>query len=304
MGSRYDESSMSSLSAAQSAYNAAEPKPLSSASVRSRQSNARSTSGRSSQQPRSVDGRSAQSVASALSHGSAGRGRRLEEDERSSNTMNLIGQVNDMAGSYYSKQPSRDPDSHSVRSNPPPPPPRSVRSSNSNRRYDPDGMSHEYGADDPDGLHYAPGIRNHTQVPSVRGPPSIASRTYDSRNSRSYYTEDQSTLREEDESYYSQSVASSRASSRGGRSQMTPRLSAEASMFSGGGEDNESYYSRDSRGSRSMVSSKKVSEKKFALLFVDIVGAVLALWNESTLCAQIHAYSYFQPHTQRNLTQY
>ena len=106
MSSRYDESSMSSLSAAQSAYNAAEPKPLSSsASARSRQShrsnaNASYAPGSNRGGPRSVDGRSAQSVASALSHGSAGRGHRssngVDDDERSNNTQSLIGQVHDM----------------------------------------------------------------------------------------------------------------------------------------------------------------------------------------------------------------
>lgn len=240
MSSRYDESSMSSLSAAQSAYNAAEPKPMSSnASRQSSRPPPRS-------QPRSVDGRSAQSVASALSHGSAGRASRHQEDERSTgNTVSLIGQVQDITDGYSRSSKSRDP---SVRS---PPPPRSVNSNT--RRYDPDGMSHEYGADDPDGLHYAPGIRNHTQPNSTRGPPSVMSRSHpasvaSSRNSRSYY--------EEEESQYSESMASSRGStmrSEGGRG-----LSAEASRFSEREEEEESYYSKGSRGGRSSFTSKKV----------------------------------------------
>ena len=152
---------------------------------------------------------------------------------------------------------SRDPDTHSVRSGVPPPPPRSVRSG-SQRRFDPDGLSHEYGADDPDGLHYAPGIRNHTQ-PSVRGPPSVASRSMmdeqsamqsmaSSRGSRSYYEE--GTM-QDGNSYYSESIGSRQSTMMSGRG-----LSAEASQFSNGDED--SYYSKSTRGSKSMVSSKKV----------------------------------------------
>jgi hypothetical protein len=113
MSSRHDESSMSSLSAGLSAYNAAEPKPMSSASIRSRQSQQRSYAGPppprnggnsvadSYRQPRSVNGRSAQSVASALSHGSAGRSRRDadlddDDDDRSNNTERLVGLVNEL----------------------------------------------------------------------------------------------------------------------------------------------------------------------------------------------------------------
>ena len=283
MSSRYDESSMSSLSANQSAYNAAEPKPMGSASVRSRQSSRApppprnqggSSVANSYRQPRSIDGRSAQSVASALSHGSAGRGSNhhdIAEDDRSSGTMNLIGQVNDMtmskmddsyAGmsgrhSERSRQ-SRDPDINSVRSGVPPPPPRSVQS-DSQGRFDPDGMSHDYGADDPDGLHYAPGINNHMQ-PSPRGPSSVHSRSRrgdqstahsmaSSRGSRSYYDE------QDGRSYYSESTGSRGSTMMSG----PPRLSAEASQFSHGDHDENSYYSKGSRGSRSAVSSKKVS---------------------------------------------
>lgn len=302
--SRHDESSMSSLSAGLSAYNAAEPKPVSSASVRSRQSQQRSYAGPppprnsgnsvadSYRQPRSVDGRSAQSVTSGLSHGSAGRnhhrGSDFDDDDRSNNTERLVGLVNELThgsgederrldeeryrlqseiqsqmdngfddGSRMSgrrsrtSRQSRDP---SVRSGVPPPP-RSVRSSGgSSRRYEPDGMSHEFGADDPDGRHYAPGINPRNQ-PS-RGPPSVHEQSVagqsraSSRQSRSYY--DETTMREEETSYYSQD-------SRGQSTMMSnpPRLSAEASQFSAG--DEESYYSRDSRGSRSYQSSKKVS---------------------------------------------
>eukprot|EP00804_Cyclotella_cryptica_P030102 CCRYP_009519-RA/>CCRYP_009519-RA protein AED:0.07 eAED:0.07 QI:508/0.5/0.33/1/0.5/0.66/3/0/1145 len=313
MSSRHDESSMSSLSAGLSAYNAAEPKPMSSASVRSRQSQQRSYGGPppprnggnsvadSYRQPRSVEGRSAQSVASALSHGSAGRSRRgadLDDDDRSNNTERLVGLVNELTsggseddrrrqmqmdeeryrlqseirsqmdnsfdsrsrlsgrnsrGSRQSMDPEAD---RSVMSGVPPPPPRSVRSGSS-RRFDPDGMSHEFGADDPDGRHYAPAL-NPRQQP-VRGPPSVHSRSImddqsnvgqsvaSSRQSRSYY--DDGTMQEE-ESYYSHDSRQSTM-----MSAPPPRLSAEASQFTNG--DEESYYSRDSRGSRTYQSSKK-----------------------------------------------
>jgi len=318
MSSRHDESSMSSLSAGLSAYNAAEPKPMSSASIRSRQSQQRSYAGPppprnggnsvadSYRQPRSVNGRSAQSVASALSHGSAGRSRRDadlddDDDDRSNNTERLVGLVNEltsggsederrrqmqmdeeryrlqseirnqMDNSFDSRsrmsgrnsrnsRHSMDPDAdRSVRSGMPPP--RSVRSGSS-RRFDPDGMSHEFGADDPDGRHYAPSS-NPRQQP-VRGPPSVHSRSVmddqsnagpsvaSSRQSRSYY--DDGTMQEE-ESYYSHDSRQSTM-----MSAPPPRLSAEASQFSNG--DEESYYSRDSRGSRTYQSSKKVRKKQ------------------------------------------
>lgn len=301
---------MSSLSAGLSAYNAAEPKPMSSASIRSRQSQQRSYAGPppprnggnsvadSYRQPRSVNGRSAQSVASALSHGSAGRSRRDadldDDDDRSNNTERLVGLVNELTSGgsederrrqmqmdderYHRSQidnsfdsrsrmsgrnsrnsrQSMDPDAdRSVRSGMPPPPPKSVRSGSS-RRFDPDGMSHEFGADDPDGRHYAPST-NPRQQP-VRGPPSVHSRSImddqsnigpsvaSSRQSRSYY--DDGTAQEE-ESYYSHDSRQSTM-----MSAPPPRLSAEASHFSNG--DEESYYSRDSRGSRTYQSSKKV----------------------------------------------
>jgi hypothetical protein len=53
---------------------------------------------------------------------------------------------------------SRDPDAdRSVRSGVPPLP-RSVRSSGGlSRHYEPDGMSHKFGADNPDDRHYTPG---------------------------------------------------------------------------------------------------------------------------------------------------
>ena len=66
---------------------------------------------------------------------------------------------------------SQDPDEGSRRSGAPPPP-RSVSSRGSRRSNnngsDPEGMSHEFGADDPDGRHYAPGVNNHNDN---RGPP-------------------------------------------------------------------------------------------------------------------------------------
>ena len=127
---------MSSLSAGLSAYNAVEPKPMSSTanSVRSKQSSRPGRGGgdsrsqsqyggppppnqqnnndghvsvaqsyRSVQQPtvRSVDGRSAQSVASALSQGTAGRHRGNypdDDDNRSRDTARLMEMVDDVTG--------------------------------------------------------------------------------------------------------------------------------------------------------------------------------------------------------------
>mmetsp|Transcript_20947 Transcript_20947/g.50453 ORF Transcript_20947/g.50453 Transcript_20947/m.50453 type:complete len:1222 (+) Transcript_20947:51-3716(+) len=328
------ESSMSSLSAGLSAYNAGEPKPMASTnnSVRSKQSS-RQSGGRSQQggygpgppsqhpgdgqsyrsQPHSVDGHSAQSVASALSQGTAGRGHnhRMDGDDRSarsSNTERLMGVVNELTGhpphdgqldggrgdgyggyqddgmsrgsrrsghtngsrSRRSVDPdvnsrtgysSRDPDeaSRSVRSGaPPPPPPRSSSSRGSRRSnapgYEPDGMSHEFGADDPDGRHYAPGINNHNNgnnnnsravPPPVgmqgQGPPSVAS----SRQSRQ--SSKQSSYRdngggEDEASYYSEQSKQSRAS-RG-------NYGNDQGEDEGSIPEEGSYYTRDSRNSR------------------------------------------------------
>ena len=52
-------------------------------------------------------------------------------------------------------------------------------------------------------------------------------------------------------SYYSESIGSRQSTMMSGRG-----LSAEASQFNNGDED--SYYSKSTRGSKSMVSSKKV----------------------------------------------
>jgi chitin synthase len=183
----------------------------------------------------------------------------------------------------------------------PPPPPRSVASSrgggasvrsgrsnnngnNNNGGYmDPEGMSHEFGADDPDGRQYAPGINNHSDnrgAPS--GPPSVAHSRQSSRRSnrsggnydgvnqqdeqsyysrqskqssrggggsRSYYDgQEQGTIQEEG-SYYSRD---SRASSRNGSTIRS--ANGPESVYSQG--DEPSYYSRDSRGSRDSYSKR------------------------------------------------
>ena len=301
-----DRSSMSSLSAGLSGYNAAEPKPVSSAnSTRSSRSKGgdsqytpgppppRPNNGGSnnsvaqqsyrSNQPRSVDGHSAQSVASALSQGTAGRRAHQnhmddDDDNRSRNTEKLIGMVHEMTGQredndYYNDdgmsrksgrssksrnthRSSRDPsiydeDGTSSRMSSgrsatngnnngvPPPPPRSVassrggggsrRSNNNGGGYEPDGMSHEFGADDPDGKHYAPGGR---PVQSRGGPPSVSNSRQSSRQSQPTYRGDEET------SYYSNSKQS--------------RISQEY-----GEEENEegSYYTRDSRTSRNSRNS-------------------------------------------------
>ena len=117
-----EQSSMSSLSAGLSGYNAQEPKPSSSNSVRSRQSSTikgsqytpapppREGSGSSvansyKSQPRSVHTSSSQSVSSGLSHGTAGRKSSRsskkdqmidDDDERSQNTARLLNQVHQM----------------------------------------------------------------------------------------------------------------------------------------------------------------------------------------------------------------
>lgn len=318
---------MSSFSAGLSAYDAAEPKPMNSAANSVRSSKSKSSRSNYSpapppprpagssvansyrSQPKSVDGRSSQSVASGLSLGSAGRLSRqvpMDDDDQSNNTARLVGLVNELTrnggeddeyemerrrqmeeeryrlqdeirhqmdddnySDHHSRQlsrRSRDPESDeaSRRSNMSgvPPPPRSVRSGHSQShqsrsRYDPDGMSHDFGADDPDGRHYAPGLNNHGGVPSVHtGIPPMDEESH--QGSQSYYGEDQSTLRstKEEESYYSRDSRSRQSSTVRSVPAPPPRLSAEMSQFSGAGED-ESYYSRQSRGS--YQSSKKVS---------------------------------------------
>jgi chitin synthase len=148
---------------------------------------------------------------------------------------------------------------------------------------DPEGMSHEFGADDPDGRQYAPGINNHSDnrgAPS--GPPSVAHSRQSSRRSnrsggnydgvnqqdeqsyysrqskqssrggggsRSYYDgQEQGTIQEEG-SYYSRD---SRASSRNGSTIRS--ANGPESVYSQG--DEPSYYSRDSRGSRDSYSKR------------------------------------------------
>jgi len=185
---------------------------------------------------------------------------------------------------------SRDPDeaSRSGRSRSsgvPPPPPRSVSSrssrrsnGNNNGRYDPDGMSHEFGADDPDGQHYAPGIKNHNSRAApplpLEGPPSV---THSSRHSShqtsyqdegesyyseskqsnmsrgSYYPEEEEGSIREEGSYYTRD---SRSSSKVSRSNPSGPLSQEMTAFSN--QDDLSYAdSRDESRSSSYQSTKK-----------------------------------------------
>ena len=74
-----------------------------------------------------------------------------------------------------------------------------------------------------------------------------------SSRSGTYYDE---TIREEEDSYYSQSQSSRGSSTM--RSNTGRGLSAEAAQFTGRGDD-ESYYSKGSNASRSAFTSKKVS---------------------------------------------
>ena len=325
---------MSSLSAGLSAYNAGEPKPMASAnnSVRSKQSSRQSNQGGYApveqygggsiaqsyrSQPHSVNSGSAQSVHSALSQGTAGRGqqRHMDDDERSRNTERLMGQVHELTGQdgYHDDGMSRrsgrsgasgsrrsqDPDeasrmSRGSRGSVPPPPPRSVSSrGSSSRRNDPEGMSHEFGQDDPDGRHYAPGINNHMNDNdnNNRGPPpmmnngpgSVASRSQSTRQSsrqsgsyrdneensyysndqqsRSYYSEqDQGSIPEEG-SYYTRDSRSSRGggSMRSGASNNgEPPISQEIMSYRD--QDEGTYMSRDS-GASSYRSGSGRSEK-------------------------------------------
>mmetsp|Transcript_30598 Transcript_30598/g.58666 ORF Transcript_30598/g.58666 Transcript_30598/m.58666 type:complete len:1184 (-) Transcript_30598:72-3623(-) len=351
-----DSSSMSSLSAGLSGYNAAEPKPMSSAnSVRSKRSYASvapplphgggsvAQSYRSNQ-PRSVNSHSAQSVASGISYGSAGLQSRAHDDDQSNATERMVGMVKEMtrssgvddyeqrrameedrlryqeeiqsqlrddgsrsyrSGSRTSADPNEeysrysqgrhsvDPDeaSRSVRSGMPPPPPRSALSNGSSRhsgyRADPDGMSQDFGADDPDGRHYAPGVGA-----PMRGPPSVSTRgsrsqpsqqralsimdqpsaapsmASQSRMSRSYYKEEESIP--DEGSYYSRNSRSQMSrGSRDSRSHAStmrsvpappPRLSEEMTNYTGAEEDDLSYaISRAEEDNRTYTS---VSTKK------------------------------------------
>ena len=125
-----EESSLSSLSAGLSAYNAAEPKPVSSANNsvanRSRQSSKQQQQQHPPPPPPSNHNRSAQSsVASGLTHGTAGRSSSssrgggggnasrqsknnnntyIPEDERSSATERLVGLVNELTHHQQSQQ--------------------------------------------------------------------------------------------------------------------------------------------------------------------------------------------------------
>ena len=96
----------------------------------------------------------------------------------------------------------------------------------SRSKYDPDGMSNDFAADDPDGRHYAPGSRN-------GGPPSVG-RSRQSQSSRPTRYED------EDPTYYS-------GASRGTYDDYPP----EGEDYPPEGEDG-TYYTRDSQTRRSV----------------------------------------------------
>jgi len=234
MGSRHDgDSSMSSLSAGLSAYNAVEPKPMNSANNSVRSSRSSRAPPPPPPRPGSVTG--GHSVASALSQGTAGRNRRVEEDERSSNTERLMGVVNELTGQgdyddqRSSSSRSRNPDERSQRSGR-----SSGRSGSRGGRYDPEGMSqHEYGRDDPDGRQYAPGSQYLNRAAS-RG--SVSG----SRQSRSTRP-----------SQYSN----------GGRDEQSYRSNQQSSYYNEPVHEEEgSYYSRGSRGSRGSASRSVPAE--------------------------------------------
>mmetsp|Transcript_12488 Transcript_12488/g.20572 ORF Transcript_12488/g.20572 Transcript_12488/m.20572 type:complete len:1101 (-) Transcript_12488:1600-4902(-) len=207
MSHRHDDSSASSLSAGLSAYNAVEPKPMSTTnSVRSKQSS-RSYRSSGGPPPPPRDTRSHHSSSSS-------RRSSRDPDERS-----------------RSSRSSRRSHKSSHMSAFPPPPGGSVRSGGYSK--DPSGMSGWGGQDDPDGRQYAPGEgpAYHGNVPPVPEDRSYASSSKGSRSYRDIPPSDDVG------SYYS----------RGSRSQQSKKsgsqLSAEASQF---GED-VSHVSNDSR---------------------------------------------------------
>ncbi|KAL9188916.1 hypothetical protein ACHAXT_011406 [Thalassiosira profunda] len=300
-----EASTLSSLSAGLSAYNAAEPKPMSGpASIRS----GRSGSQRSgSQAPRSVDGSSARSVASALSQGTAGRNGRFPEDaladgaydpdqeaRREEEYRRTQAEVQDTldGDSYYDdgsrrsggsrrsqggSRRSQDPDEasrmsgRSGRAGVPPPPPRSGASQHSqggrSARGDPDGMSAEFGADDPDGRHYAPGVRNHSSNP---GPPSVRSGSGSKYDDASYSQQsgtyyDEEPSVREEGSYYSRD---SRASSRRSVPGPPPRDGQLAAYQ----DDDETY------GDTSRASSYQSNQKARDLPVKEAANDKRAMW--------------------------
>jgi chitin synthase len=150
---------------------------------------------------------------------------------------------------------SRDPDAdRSVRSSQGmavPPPPRSVGSSShrGHGRSDPDGMSHEFGADDPDGRHYAPGATSNSSSNNKNNnravPVNVNNNSSSSSSSSNAGTP---------------SVAQSRASSRASSSRRSSPPMGNSNNSNNnnypepiGEEEEESYYSesKQSRMSRS-----------------------------------------------------
>eukprot|EP00984_Skeletonema_dohrnii_P021803 scaffold10974_cov207-Skeletonema_dohrnii-CCMP3373.AAC.8 len=230
-----------------SAYNAVEPKPMSTTnSVRSKQSSRsyRSSGGGPPPPPRD-GGESLRSShhSSSRSHSSSSRrsSPRQDPDERSRS----------------SRRSSKSSRSHGTMSSAPPPPRPSpggggsVRSTGYSK--DPSGMSGWGGQDDPDGRQYAPGEGGSTyrggnnNVPHPV--PEDRSYTSSSKASRSYHDIPPS---DEVDSYYSRGSQRSQQSKKSSGFQ----LSAEASQF---GEDNISYVSNDSRS----YQTPKKQAKKF-----------------------------------------
>eukprot|EP00956_Cyclotella_meneghiniana_P030276 scaffold75715_cov54-Cyclotella_meneghiniana.AAC.1 len=158
------------------------------------------------------------------------------------------------------RKSSCDPEANNVHSssmnNIPPDPPRSIETGYSSRRSDPIGLSH----DDPGGLHYAPGMRNHSQQPPSGGPtPSVDSSQYEELPLQSSRDE---TVRED------QDRGSSTMISTTGKG-----LSLEASQTTGR-EKEESYYSRglnascslEADGTSTQPNEKRIMENKLSTL--------------------------------------
>lgn len=236
---RDDESYKSSVSAGLSADNAAESKPISSSnnSARSKQSS-RSNNGQGRGPPPSRDN-DAQSYRSKNGNGDnyqddnqSRRSGRSQPSQRSRRSVDpsVAGSVPGSRGGVSSRWEGGDIDA--------PPPPRSVMSrkssSGSSRsgrgggsrgggrgHTEPDGMTQGFGADDPDGQQYAPGIENHDSrpLPIMDGnssPPSVQGSRQSSRQGGSTLygasTLPSSYRGNDDKSYYSEQSKQSQAS--------------------------------------------------------------------------------------------
>ena len=259
--SRHDESSMSSLSAGLSGYNAAEPKPISSnnSAARSRQSSKHTpgppplrNNGGSSvansyhNQPRSVGHNSAQSVTSAISQGTAGR-RHIdnEEDIDDNHSATLMSQVHDMTNQHYDDDivPYGD-DNRSHRSG------RSGRSGRSSKG----GRDSSYHGDPQDDRSRMSGRSNNNPPPPPRSVNSKSSRRSNNNNNNNHqYGSDPDGM---SQSPYANDDPGGRHYAPGGRPVRGPGSVASKSRQSRGGdstyrdEEEESYYSRQSKHSQ------------------------------------------------------